>query len=71
MPSDDRYPWPMQNMRPAGLPGLLIVLVVVFGFVSLIVSRSTQNTLLWIVISVALLASGLAAWRWITKRGST
>jgi hypothetical protein len=68
MPADERYPRPMTDMSPDGLPGLLVVLAVVLGFVSLFVSRATSRALLWCVVAIALAALGVAAFRWLIAR---
>ena len=68
MPRDERYPNPLINMSPDALPGFFVVLVVVFGFVSLFVSRDVSDVLLWVVIGIALVASGLSAYRWLAQR---
>ena len=67
MPRNERYPNPMINMSPDGLPGLLVVLAVVLGFVSLFVSREVTNVLLWVVIGIAVLACITSAYRWLIR----
>ena len=67
MPRDERYPNPLINMSPDALPGLFVVLIVVFGFVSLFVSREVSDVLLWVVVGIALLASGISAYRWLAR----
>ena len=68
MPRDERYPNPMINMSPDGLPGLFVVLSVVLGFVSLFVSRQVATVLLWLIAAVALVACGLGVYRWVGQR---
>ena len=71
MPRGERYPNPLINMSPDALPGLFVVLVVVFGFVSLFVSRDVSDVLLWVVVGIALLASGVSVCRWLRRRGQS
>ena len=68
MPRDERYPNPMINMSPDGLPGLFVVLAVVLGFVSLFVIRQVQTVLLWLVVAVALGGCGLGIYQWVGQR---
>ena len=67
MPRDERYPNPLINMSPDALPGFFVVLVVVFGFVSLFVSRDVSAVLLWVVVGIALLACGIGVYRWLAR----
>jgi hypothetical protein len=67
MPRDERYPNPLINMSPDGLPGFLVVLVVFLGFVSLFVSREVGTILLWAVIAIALVACGIGVYRMFAR----
>ena len=65
-----RYPTPLFNMSPTGLPGLYVVLSVVYGFVTLFVSKATSQLLLLVVIGLALLATAVSVVQSIRKHGS-
>ena len=69
-PEPTRYPNPMINMSPAGLPGLYVVLLVSYGFATLFVSRATAEVLLLVVVAVALLATGVSIYIAVRNRGS-
>ena len=56
-PEPARYPNPLINMSPTGLPGLYVVLFVVYGFATLFVSRAVAEVLLFVLIGLALLAT--------------
>src|SRR5690349_20251579 len=58
-------------MSPSGLPGLFVVLFVVFGFATLFVSRHVAGILLWVMQGMVLLACGFGAYRWQSSRGIT
>jgi len=64
----ERYPTPMLNMSPDGFPGLLVVLAVVLGTVSLFVDRRVGVVLLWVVVAIAVLGLGTGVYRWIAQR---
>ena len=65
---DDRHPTPLLNMSPSGLPGLAVVLFVVFGFSTLFVSRETAEVLWWLMVGVMLVAVGLGTYHWLVRR---
>ncbi len=65
---EDRYPGPFQRMRPAGLPGLFVVLFVTFGIVTLFVSRNVADVLLWVMVGVILVVAGFSVYRAIAGR---
>jgi hypothetical protein len=67
---DDRDPVPFQRMRPAGLPGFLVVLFIAFAFSTLFVSRDVAETLFLIMLAIALVAVGFTAWRALHRRRS-
>ena len=69
-PEPGRYPNPLINMSPTGLPGLYVVLVVVYGFITLSVSRDVAEVLLQLVIGVALLATVISVVMAIKNHGS-
>ncbi len=71
MPRDEGYPTPLLNMNPSGLPGLFVVLVVVFGFSTLFVSRDVAEVLLWLMVAVILVACGFGAYHWLAGRRVT
>jgi hypothetical protein len=68
VPPDDRYPTPFLNMSPAGLPGVFLALFVALGFATLFVSENTARVLLWLMVGVILLISGVVAYRWLAAR---
>jgi hypothetical protein len=70
MPEPKRFPNPLIDMSPTGLPGFYVVLVVIYGFVSLFVSRGTAETLLLVVIGVALLATAVSIFFSLRNHGS-
>jgi len=55
-------------MRPAGLPGLLVVLFMAFAFATLFVARKTAETLFLITVGIAVLALGFTVWRMLQRR---
>ena len=59
-PEPKRFPNPLIDMSPAGLPGFYVVLVVIYGFTSLFVSREVAEILLVAVVGLALLATLLS-----------
>ena len=54
MPRDERYPTPLLNMNPAGLPGLLAVAAMFIGIWSLFGPYFVLGFALMSVIAVAL-----------------
>ena len=69
-PEPKRYPNPLIDMSPAGLPGFYVVLVVTFGLVSLFVSRDVAEVLLLVVIGLALLATAVSIFFAVRNHGS-
>jgi hypothetical protein len=68
MSDDERYPTPFLNMSPSGLPGLFVVLFVVFGFSTLFVSRDVAQVLLWLMVAIILAVVGLAGYEWVVSK---
>ena len=69
-PEPERYPSPLFRMSPAGLPGLYVVLFVTYVFATLFVSRETADSLLLVLIGLALAATFLAVFTTLKNRGS-
>jgi hypothetical protein len=69
-PEPKRYPNPLIDMSPSGLPGFYVVLVVTFGFVSLFVSRDVADVLLLVVVGLAVLATGVSIFFAVRNHGS-
>ena len=70
MPEPKRFPNPMIDISPTGLPGFYVVLVVTYGLVSLFVSKDVAETLLLVVIGLALLATGVSVFFALRNHGS-
>jgi hypothetical protein len=70
MPEPKRFPNLLIDMSPTGLPGFYVVLVVTYGLVSLFVSKHVAETLLLVVIGLALLATAVSVFLALRNHGS-
>jgi hypothetical protein len=68
MTEDERYPTPFLNMSPSGLPGLFVVLFVVFGMASLFVTRQVAHVLLWLMVAIIMAVVGLMGYQWLLRK---
>ncbi len=68
-PEPRRFPNPMIDMSPAGLPGFYVVLLISYGFSQLFVSRDTAENLLLVVLAIAFLVSGYVVFQALRNRG--
>lgn len=68
MPENERFPTPLLNMSPSGLPGFFVLAFVVFGFAYLFVSENVARVLLLLMVAVIAAVSGVAVWRWLLAR---
>ena len=69
MPDDDLPPKRPGRMWPGG-PGLFIGLCVIVAFAALFAGLALVTSLLWLGISVAVIATVLAVYRWRRHRTS-
>ena len=67
-PEPKRFPNPMIDMSPAGLPGFYVVLVVAYGFIQLFLRREAAEILLLVVVGIALIGTGYVVFQALRHR---
>jgi Flp pilus assembly protein TadB len=67
MPDDERSSKPLARAW-SSRPGLLIILFVILALAGVVASLAFVTSLLWLAVSVAIIATALAIHRWRRSR---